>query len=227
MKTLYLCGAGNSEGTRLALRINEQQHRWDRIVLLDDDPATHGRVILDVPVIGPITQLHEVDPAESEAVNLVARTTTGRMLVAGKIAASGVPFAPLVHPGVDTRGVTLPQDIVVYQNATLGPEVRIEDGTVVFMGAIVGHESHVAGYCVVAANAVLNARVVLEEGVYIGSNASVLPEVRIGAWSTVGAASMVSRDIPAGATVLGVPGKALMLKKASSIPSVQPEATPH
>ena len=45
MKELFLCGAGNPEGVRLAIRINERERRWSRIVLLDDDRGKQGRVL--------------------------------------------------------------------------------------------------------------------------------------------------------------------------------------
>ena len=52
METLYLCGAGNPEGVRLALTLNTVHKRWARIVLLDDDPSRHGQQILGVEIAG-------------------------------------------------------------------------------------------------------------------------------------------------------------------------------
>ena len=49
--------------------------------------------------------------------------------------------------------------------------------------------------------------VVLEDDVWIGSNATVLPGVRIGRGAIVGAGAVVVRDIPAGAVALGVPAR--------------------
>ena len=140
MRTLYLCGAGNSEGVRLALQVNARTARWDRIVLLDDDPAKQGTCRLDVPVVGPVDALHDADPAISEVANLVARATRSRRAVRDRILSTGVPFVALVSPDVDVAGVTVGRDVIVYQNATLGPETILEDGACVFMGAVVGHE---------------------------------------------------------------------------------------
>ena len=216
MSTLFLCGAGNSEGVRLARHVGEYLHRWDRLVLLDDDPRKIGGTLLGVPIAGPIDALASAPPG-SEAVNLVARTTAGRAAVHRRIAATGVPFANLVHPAVDARDCELGRGVLVYEQAILSPETRVGDGAVVFMRAIVGHEANVAGGCVVAAGSVLNARVAVGERVYVGSNASVLPEVRIGADATVGANTMVLTDVPAGATVLGVPGR--ILDRPATAPS--------
>ena len=218
MRTLYLCGAGNSEGVRLAQQVNARTARWDRIVLLDDDPAKQGTWRLDVPVVGPVDALHDADPAISEVANLVARATRSRRAVRDRILSTGVPFVALVSPDVDVAGVTVGRDVIVYQNATLGPEVTLEDGACVFMGAVVGHESHVGACAVIAPNAVLNARVVLGEGAYVGSNASILPEVTIGAWAIVGAGSAVMYDVPAGATAVGVPAEVHSRKTEPAAP---------
>jgi sugar O-acyltransferase (sialic acid O-acetyltransferase NeuD family) len=207
MTTLFLCGAGNSEGVRLALTIHQQRSRWDRIVLLDDDSAKHGQSLLGVEIVGAFDLLEEVDPTAAEVANLVARTTQGREKARKRIASFGVPFASLVSPDVSTFGATLPQDIIVYQNATIGPEARIGEGSVVFMGGVVGHESRLEPCCVVASNAVINARVEMGRGVYLGPNATVIYEVAIGPWSTIGAGSAVIQDVPARATVVGVPGE--------------------
>lgn len=223
MPDLYLCGAGNSEGVRLALRVNERERRWGRILLLDDDPGKRGRRLLGVEVLGPLAMLADLPREGAEVVNLVARTTPGRMAVRRRLESFGARFAPLVSPDVDLLGVELDPDVVVYRHATLGPETRLGSGTVVFMGAVVGHESRLGPGCIVAANAVINARVRLGEGVYLGAGAAILPEVTVGAWTTIGAGSMVAYDVPAGMTVLGVPGKSLPLHgPAARPPAAQP-----
>jgi sugar O-acyltransferase (sialic acid O-acetyltransferase NeuD family) len=206
MTTLYLCGAGNPEGIRLALTINSKESRWGRIVVLDDDPKKHGCLILGVEVIGPLDLLSRVAPRSGEVANLVARSAPKRWFVRRKLHNYGVPFATLIHPEVETSGATFGRDILVYQHADVGPEVSIGEGSVVFMGATVGHESQLQDGCVVAPHAVINARVELGDGVYVGSNATLLPEVKVGAWATIGAGTMAMRDVPAGATLLGVPG---------------------
>ena len=217
MRTLYLCGAGNSEGVRLALTINRRQPRWDRIALLDDDPRKLGEVRLGVEVAGPLDLLRCPGADETvEAANLVARTTAGRRAVRERIVESGAPFAPLVAADVDVEGAALAPDVIVYQHATIGPEVEIGDGACVFMGAVVGHESRVGAGCVIAANAVINARVTLGEGVYVGSCATIVPEVRVGAWATIGAGSLVVQDVPDGATVVGVPAEMVQRDVASA-----------
>jgi len=210
MSTLYLCGAGNPEGVRLALNVNQRKSWWSRIALLDDDPAKQGQSILGVKIAGLFELLGGEANREDRVANLVARTTARRWAARERIDRFGLSFAPLVDPDVDTLGVELGTDTVVYRNAILGPDVVVEDATVVFMGGVVGHGSRIGRCCVIGPGAVINARVRVGEGSYVGTNATVLPEVEVGAWSTIGAGTVVMRNVPTGATVMGVPAKVVL-----------------
>ncbi|MDY6368131.1 MAG: acyltransferase [Clostridia bacterium] len=50
-------------------------------------------------------------------------------------------------------------------------------------------------------------KIIVEEGAFIGNHAVILPNVRIGKGSVVGACSLVSKDVPDGTVVAGNPAK--------------------
>ncbi len=218
MKTLYLCGVGNGEGIRLALTVNRANSRWQRIVLLDDDPTKHGTVRLGLEVAGPISMLEKVDAGGAEVVNLVTRTTEGRANVQRKIEQYGVPFTSLIHPGVDLFGTEVAADVTIYPNASIGAEASVGASSVVLIGAVVGHGARIGQGCVIAPNAVINARVTLADRSYVGSNASILPDLGIGTGATVGANSLVYADVPAGTTAMGVPAQIMGGRPAQPFP---------
>lgn len=210
MSVLHLCGAGNCEAVRLALAINRAEGRWDKIVLLDDAKERLGEKILGVEIVGGFGLMAEADPAVDQVVNLVSRSTLKRFSAQQKIESFGIPFAGLVSPDVDTSGVELAPDAIVYQYVVLGPMSSVGPGSVVFMGSVLGNGSSMASYCVLAPNAVINARVQLGNGVYVGTNATVLPDAHVGPWATIGACTAVLKRVPAGATVMGVPAKTVL-----------------
>ena len=51
--------------------------------------------------------------------------------------------------------------------------------------------------------------VVVEQGAFLGANVTLLPGVRIGAGSFVAAGAVVTKDVPPGMLVAGVPGRVL------------------
>ena len=54
--------------------------------------------------------------------------------------------------------------------------------------------------------------VVVEDDCWIGTNVTILSGVRIGRGSIVAAGAVVTRDVPAGAIVGGVPARVLRMR---------------
>lgn len=83
----------------------------------------------------------------------------------------------------------------------------VGDQCVVFGHAIVGHGATLRTGVVVAPGAVINARVNVGDFAYIGSNASILPDLSVGQAATVAANSAAMVDVEPETTVLGVPAE--------------------
>jgi len=121
-------------------------------------------------------------------------------LVAGKVF-----DAPTLELG-DYTSVGFGVVISVSKRVTLGRHVRLADG--VFITDNPGHPLDAAkrrNHEPVEPESV--KPVVLEDDVWLGTRAIVLPGVRIGAGTVVGAGSVVSRDLPALVLAVGSPAR--------------------
>ena len=87
-----------------------------------------------------------------------------------------------------------PHLITINDNVDIGPFVIIAT-----------HDS--SKKCVYPDGKIETKEVVIENNVYIGSGAIILPGVRIGHHSIVGAGSVVTKDIPPYSVSYGIPAK--------------------
>lgn len=95
----------------------------------------------------------------------------------------------------------------------LSPDTTISDNCILLANSFVGHDSFLDRFAHIATNAVVGANVHVGKGVHIGSNATIREKVRIGDYSLVGAGSVVLKDVPDNAIVVGNPAKILKIRE--------------
>ena len=66
----------------------------------------------------------------------------------------------------------------------------------------------------------------LADGVIVGSGAQVLGPITVGRAARVGANAVVTRDVPAGATMVGIPARSTLVDAADYRPGFVPYGTP-
>ncbi|MDF0594058.1 serine O-acetyltransferase [Methanotrichaceae archaeon M04Ac] len=101
--------------------------------------------------------------------------------------------------------------VEIHPGAKIGRRFFIDHG----MGVVIGETAVVGDDVLMYMGTVLGGTSLekvkrhptLEDGVVIGSGAIVLGPVTIGSGAKIGAGSVVVRSVPAGATVVGVPGR--------------------
>lgn len=105
-------------------------------------------------------------------------------------------------------------------NSELHAETEIGAGTTFDhggTGVIIHPRAVIGANCLIGPQVTIGGRSglpdlpVIEDDVYIGNGAKVLGPVRIGRGAKVGANAVVIKDVPAGATAVGVPARIVQL----------------
>jgi len=101
--------------------------------------------------------------------------------------------------------------VEIHPGARIGRKVFIDHG----MGVVIGETATIGDGCLIYKGVVLGGTSLehrvrhpqVGSNVVIGSNACVLGNITIGDGARIGSGSVVVRPVPAGATVVGVPGR--------------------
>ena len=195
MKLVFFA-ASNPETARMVQSIRRVQPDLEVLGFIDNDPKKKGTTFLGWPVFGGFEVLADHVRDDVRFLNLHTGSTRVRYETSRHMAEAGCRFANLVHPSVDLAMTTL------------------GDNSSVHIGAMIGHETRIGNSVFIAHACSVSGLVEISDGVFMGTNATVLPRVKIGRWATIGAGSVVLKDVPDFATVVGNPGRVVRVDTA-------------
>jgi acetyltransferase-like isoleucine patch superfamily enzyme len=106
-----------------------------------------------------------------------------------------------------TRGVILEDDVVInsFTHVFGGGGVHIGARTLISTGCSIASITH--SEQIATRRIGIEAPVTIEEDCWLGTGAIVLPGVRIGKGSIIGAGAVVTKDIPPYSMAIGVPAR--------------------
>jgi sugar O-acyltransferase (sialic acid O-acetyltransferase NeuD family) len=173
---------------------------------VDDDTAQHRRDIGGVTVLGDDTFLRE--NAGHFAVALGVGNPRTRKQIVERIRPWVREFPILIHPSVPRFDrVAIAEGTQLHAGTILTTDIKLGAFVILNRHVDISHDCELGDFATLAPAVTLTGAVILGEGTDLGARATVLPGLRVGEWSRVGAGAVVTRDVAASATVVGVPAR--------------------
>lgn len=126
------------------------------------------------------------------------------------ILSKGGVFVNLIHPtSIFNSNVQFGNGLIVFMHSNISNDCSIADFVTIQGFAGIGHDSTIGKWCHLNAYSFMGGFAVLEEEVCLNTRATVLPNITVRKGATVGAMSLVVKNVKENTTVFGVPAMKL------------------
>lgn len=113
-----------------------------------------------------------------------------------------------IHPAATiAKSASIGEGSVVMAGAIVNPCARIGRHSIINTAAVVEHDCVVSDYVHLSPGVRLSGKVEIGEGTWLGTSAAVVNNVSVCAGCTIGAGTVVVKDITVPGTYVGVPAK--------------------
>ena len=197
---IYLYGCG---GHAKVILDSLRQQGQPVAAFVDDNPST--TLIHGVPTYAASVILKNLSPGSCCWIVAIGNNVS-RRLVVEKLTLLGHSFTTALHPSVRiATGVTISPGTVVMANAVINTDTHVGEHVIVNTGATIDHDCVIEDYCHVAPGCSVCGHVKLGVGTFLGVGTCICPMVEVGAQTTCGAGSIVTRSLPAQCLAYGCP----------------------
>lgn len=177
---------------------------------INDDQTAQGTVVNDIPVAS-LDAAASLSSGRAMAVAVGSPAVRERLVM--RAADAGWHFPALLHPRIElSRWVSMGDGLIICAGCILTTNIQLGNHVHINLDCTIGHDVVLEDYVTLAPGVHVSGRVHIQRRAYIGTGATIIngsgeQPLVIGADAVVGAGACVTRPVPEGATVVGVPAR--------------------
>jgi UDP-3-O-[3-hydroxymyristoyl] glucosamine N-acyltransferase len=209
---IIILGAGNPDIIKLIEDINDYKSTYNLIGFLEKDESLFGKKIGGYEIIGS-DELLISKFSSCAVVNNVAKDTKIRGSFSDKIQTmfGKLNFPNLIHPSINIKHLNFGIGNIIYENTSLGADVKIGDFNLIFFGCILGHQTNIGNKNILGANVTIGSRCTISDRVQLSNSCTISNSLSICDDVFVGVGSVVLRSISKPMKVFGNPAREMLI----------------
>ena len=213
MRVIILGAGGHAQVVAdILLRMAESGINIAPVACLDDNPTLKGQEILGIPILGETAVLPTIP---HEAVIIAIGSNPVRQRLYETLKANGEQFVTAQHPtAVIAPDVQIGAGCMICANAVVNTGSVIGVNVILNTGCTVDHHNQIEDHAHIAPGVNLGGTVRIGQGTLVGIGATVMPQRQVGAWSQVGAGAVVTQNLAARITAVGIPAKPILKQES-------------
>lgn len=195
---ILLLGGGAGAGA-MTVDVLARIHTQRAVGILDGNPATHGKTVGGVPVLGPLEQADALWKGGffDSAMILFTQDIEERAAVFEALKATGIRFANIIDSTVDIRaGTALGEGNLIMANVYFSTAVTIGDNNFFASHCCVEHHSRIGSHCAFGPRTTTSGGVTIGDRVKTGMAVAIEPYVTIGGNSLIASGCVITTDVP-------------------------------
>jgi sugar O-acyltransferase (sialic acid O-acetyltransferase NeuD family) len=209
MKNIVIVGAGGfgREVKMLIDQINQHSKEFEFLGFYDDG-IPKSTVINGFNVLGSISDLSKVD-VELSVIISIADPNIKKKIHIFLNGNTNLNFPSLIHPNVliGNDKVLIGNGCIICASNIITVNINIGNFVILNLACTTGHDTSIGDYCSFMPSVNISGEVNIEDLVYVGTGVKIINLLSIGKSTIVGAGAVVSKNLPAHCTAVGIPAK--------------------
>ena len=210
MENIVIIGAGGfgREVKMLIDQINEGSLQYNLLGFYDDS-VQKGTEVFGLEVLGSVEELNQV--TKPTAISIAIGSPKVKKDIKDKLSNPMLSFPRLIHPSV-VLGIpseTIGIGAIICAGTIITVNITIGEFVILNLGCTVGHDTVIGNYCSFMPQSNIAGEVILGEAVYVGMGVGIINQVTVGNNVTLGAGSVVVKNIPSNCLAVGIPAKVI------------------